>query len=63
MIRYNETVTMRQTSSVTVVANILHYTTNILFPGTMYTFEVAAVNNNGTGPYTSIQVSTSNSTG
>ena len=50
-------------SSDTVVANILQFTTNTLFPGTMYTFEVAAVNNNGTGPYTSLQVSTSNPTG
>ena len=63
MIHYNETVTMRQISSDTVEANILQFTTSTLFPGTMYTFQVAAVNNNGTGPYTSLQVSTSNPTG
>ena len=62
-IRYSETVTMSQMSSDTVVANILQFTTNTLFPGTMYTFEVAAVNNNGIGPYTSLQVSTSTPTG
>ena len=40
------------------MATTLSFTASSLFPGTSYTFEVAAVNSEGTGPYTQQVVST-----
>ena len=37
---------------------ITSLTATSMYPGTSYTLEVAAVNNNGTGPYTQHAVST-----
>ena len=45
------------------VATTLSFTATSLFPGTLYTFEVAAVNSEGTGPYEQQVVSTTIPTG
>lgn len=60
---YAETVPSRQAGSATVANNVLQYTTNSLYPGTTYIFQVAARNNMGLGPYASIEISTPQPTG
>ena len=39
-------------------SSTLSFTATSLFPGTSYTFEIAAVNSEGAGPYTQVVVST-----
>ena len=45
------------------MATTLSFTASSLFPGTSYTFEVAAVNSEGTGPYEPHVVTTLTPTG
>ena len=59
--RYN----IRYSESSLIMATTLtpSFTGSLLFPGTSYTFEVAAVNSEGTGPYEQHVVTTTIPTG
>ena len=59
-VRYREAGSIIATATISI--NDRTYTASSLYPHTSYTFEVALVNEVGTGPYTTSSISTSTST-
>ena len=61
-VRYREAGSSTIIATATISVNNTIYTASSLYPHTSYTFQVALVNEVGTGPYTTSNISTSTPT-
>ena len=62
-VRYREAGSSTIIATTNISVNDRTYTANSLYPRTSYSFEVALVNEVGTGPYSTSNISTSSPTG